>query len=88
VSLTAVRVRFITASGAFRANEIAWFSPTVAQALADAGVATLVDAVPASTPHVLKASTAHMVNVARASEQIASEADRVVVSMLDAAPVT
>ncbi len=85
--MTLVRVTFKVPSGAYRANETGWFSPAVAQALVDKGVGTALDAIPATTPHAVAGSVRHAVRVARESEQIASEADRVIVASTEAAPV-
>ena len=86
MSLTAVRITFTKPSGAYRANEVAWFSPAVAQALVDKGVGTALDAIPGGTAHAVAGSVRHAARVARESEAVTSEADRQLL-LGEAAPV-
>ncbi len=70
------RVQFSQHHASYNAGGIGFFTPVVAQALSDAAVGTLLDAVPATTAHVKGVTAKHAVALAAAREVVQSEADR------------
>ncbi len=76
MALSQYRVKFSVPHAAYNGGEVGFFTPIVAQALSDASVGTVLDAVPANTAKVAKSSARHMARDAASREAVASEGDR------------